>query len=153
MDTTGLYRANRAEHTACSADAAECWRIASGDAWQYALYYGLARGPLARIVPDACWAGMWRIAWPDGQLSDMTNLDRAKDAAAAIAERGPPRRDQRRLHWKRDRWKTGSEGLPVASIEKAGLRVRERPPAVSWRAHLTPGHRGSQKDTGVPEDA
>jgi len=43
---------------------------------------------------------MWRIQWPDGGTSDMTNLTRAKDAAAAICERGPPRRARRLLQWK-----------------------------------------------------
>ena len=36
-------------------------------------------------------------------LSDMTNLARAKDAAAEICDRGPPRRDRRRFHWKIER--------------------------------------------------
>jgi hypothetical protein len=64
------------------------------------LYYGKARTPLARIVPDARYAGMWRIAWPAGGVSDMVNLARAKDASMAIAERGPPARDRLMLHWK-----------------------------------------------------
>jgi hypothetical protein len=66
----------------------------------FALYYGHARTPLALVVPDTHWSGMWRIAWPDGRLSDMVNLARAKDAAAAIAERGPPARDRLLVHWK-----------------------------------------------------
>jgi hypothetical protein len=33
-----------------------------------------------RIVPDAKWPGMYRIRLPDGSLSDMLNLTRAKDA-------------------------------------------------------------------------
>ena len=64
----------------------------------YSLHYGNAQRPLARILPDS-WPGMWRIVWPDGRLTDMTNLTRAKDAAAAIAERGPPLRNGRRLRW------------------------------------------------------
>ena len=32
------------------------------------------------IVPDAKWPGMYRIRRPDGSLSDMVNLTRAKDA-------------------------------------------------------------------------
>ena len=66
----------------------------------YSLHYGNAERPLAKIVPDSCWPDMWRIAWPDGQLSDMVNLSRAKDAAAVLAERGPPAKDQRRLSWR-----------------------------------------------------
>jgi hypothetical protein len=32
------------------------------------------------IVPDATWPGMYRIRRPDGTLSDMANLTRARDA-------------------------------------------------------------------------
>jgi hypothetical protein len=34
------------------------------------------------IVPDAKWPGMYRVWHPDGTLSDMVNLTRAKDALA-----------------------------------------------------------------------
>jgi hypothetical protein len=37
------------------------------------------------IVPDQTYAGMWRVAHPDGRLSDMVNRTRAKDAAVTIA--------------------------------------------------------------------
>src|SRR5947209_4120481 len=33
-----------------------------------------------RIVPDAKWPAMFRLRLPDGSLSDMVNLPRAKDA-------------------------------------------------------------------------
>jgi hypothetical protein len=69
-----------------------------------ALFYGDARRPLFRVTPDAKYPGvMWRIRWPGGRLSEMANLARAKDAAMAICERGPPRRDARLLRWKRAR--------------------------------------------------
>jgi hypothetical protein len=32
------------------------------------------------IVPDAQWPGMYRLSLPQGSLSDMVNLTRAKDA-------------------------------------------------------------------------
>jgi hypothetical protein len=79
---------------------------------QYCLHYGSNRRPLATVVPDAQWPGMFRIAWPDGQLSDMANLSRTKDAAMAIAERGPPRRDARHLHWKIDARERPAEAPP-----------------------------------------
>jgi hypothetical protein len=66
----------------------------------WALHYGSARSPLAAVVPDARWLGMYRLAWPDGQRSDMVNISRAKDAAGAICERGPPERNRRVFHWK-----------------------------------------------------
>ena len=40
---------------------------------------------LAAIEPDREWLGMWRIRTPDGHLTDMLNLSRAKDAAASHA--------------------------------------------------------------------
>ena len=36
---------------------------------------------LATVVPDANHAGMYRVRTPDGHLSDMVNISRAKDAA------------------------------------------------------------------------
>jgi hypothetical protein len=39
-----------------------------------------------KVVPDVAHPGMWRVRWPDGRLSDMTNLTRAKDAAASFLE-------------------------------------------------------------------
>jgi hypothetical protein len=65
----------------------------------FALRYGCARAPLALVVPDRDWPGMWRIAWPDSRLSDLVNLPRAKDPAEAISERGPPARNRRLFHW------------------------------------------------------
>ena len=37
-----------------------------------------------RIVPDKCYPNMYRFKLPDGSLSDMVNLTRAKDALAAM---------------------------------------------------------------------
>jgi hypothetical protein len=37
-----------------------------------------------RIVPDATYAGMYRIRKPDGTLSDMVNLTRARDALRVL---------------------------------------------------------------------
>ena len=39
-----------------------------------------------KVVPDAARPGMWRVRWPDGRLSDMTNLTRAKDAVTCFVE-------------------------------------------------------------------
>jgi hypothetical protein len=67
----------------------------------YSLHYGNGKKPLARVISDV--SGLWRIEWPDGILSDIVNLSRAKDAAAEVMDRGPPRRDRRRFRWKQDR--------------------------------------------------
>jgi len=79
---------------------------------------------LAHVVPDDAWPGMWRIQWPDGRCSDMANLSRAKDAAAAIAEREPPPRNRRRFHWKLQWSKTPPEACPVRQPSLAGVRQR-----------------------------
>jgi hypothetical protein len=41
------------------------------------------------IVPDARWPGMYRIRRPDGTLTEMVNLTRAKDALRALEEGAP----------------------------------------------------------------
>ena len=38
-----------------------------------------------RIVPDAQWAGMYRIRRPNGTLTDMVNLTRANEALVEMA--------------------------------------------------------------------
>jgi hypothetical protein len=38
------------------------------------------------VQPDRATPGMWRVQWTDGQLSDLTNLTRAKDALARFVE-------------------------------------------------------------------
>ena len=50
------------------------------------LFYG--SNHCAAVEPDLKYAGiMWRIRFPDGRLSDMLNLSRAKDAAITCALR------------------------------------------------------------------
>ena len=39
-----------------------------------------------KLMPDAVHPGIWRVRWPDGRLSDMTNLTRAKDAVTCFIE-------------------------------------------------------------------
>ena len=41
--------------------------------------------PLAEIVPKTQWKGMWRVRLPDGSLSDIVNITRARDAARTLA--------------------------------------------------------------------
>jgi hypothetical protein len=38
------------------------------------------------IVPDERYPAMYRLRLPDGRLSDMVNLTRARDALAAISD-------------------------------------------------------------------
>jgi hypothetical protein len=41
---------------------------------------------VAMVVPDQCFPSMFRIEFPDGFISDMLNLTRAKDAALSLAD-------------------------------------------------------------------
>ena len=105
----------------------------------YRLLYGRSRRPLATLVRDTRWPDMWRIAWPDGQFSDMVNLTRAKDAAATIAERGPPGRYRRHLRWE------------IVCIEDGRIA-----PLVDLNAHLpralTPGQQIESCTPITPSD-
>ena len=111
-----LLNGEGAPHCFDSGDAQECvgWRArqpfnkpGQTGTQVYALHYGRSRAVVV-VVPDAVWSGMWRIRWPDGALSDVTNIARARDAAASIAERGPPPRNRRRFRWEIERSKTPS---------------------------------------------
>jgi hypothetical protein len=66
----------------------------------YALHSDSSINPMVEVVPDDVWPGMWRMLWPDGQLSDTTNLSRIKDAAADICQRVAPGKDRLRFRWK-----------------------------------------------------
>jgi hypothetical protein len=58
----------------------------SGFVWAgYELRLGKRGRLLASIEPDPEWPGMWRVRLPNGHLTDMVNLARAKDAAIALA--------------------------------------------------------------------
>ena len=56
-----------------------------------------------KIVPDKIWPGMFRVEYPLGNLCDMANLTRAKDAALTMAMR----------HINRMAQETEAEGAPV----------------------------------------
>jgi hypothetical protein len=48
---------------------------------------------LAMVEPDPEWPLMYRVRLPDGHLTDMLNLTRAKDAAKYLALEALNRRD------------------------------------------------------------
>ena len=59
------------------------------------LYVGRKRTGIT-VRPDAIYAGMWRIHQA-GEVSDMVNLTRAKDAARTwVDAKGS---EYRRMHW------------------------------------------------------
>lgn len=61
---------------------------------EYTLHYQRFPKVLARIIPDEIYPSMYRIHWPNGDISDMVNLTRAKDAAVLIARRRYPEHNQ-----------------------------------------------------------
>jgi hypothetical protein len=67
------------------------------------------------VQPDGEWPGMWRARAPDGPLSDMVNLARAKDAAIAweaqASGRGLNRGQEARWRYTRE---TAAEGSRAA---------------------------------------
>jgi hypothetical protein len=38
------------------------------------------------VVPDSDWPKMYRVCKPDGRLTDMVDLTRARDAARTLAQ-------------------------------------------------------------------
>jgi hypothetical protein len=97
-------------------------RARTANAVRHGLYYASAKHPIAEVVPDNRWPGMWRVRWPDGSLSDIANLTRAKDAAFVMAQKGPPARDGHRLHWQ-----TAPIGEPHTPIGEPHRRPVVRP--------------------------
>ena len=61
------------------------------------------------------YAGMWRVVLPDGSLSDMANLTRAKDAAFVIADVGAIRAS--------------------TNLNFNGKPSAKRRPIVTWKTH------------------
>ena len=56
------------------------WKFLGGE---WVLYRQGSKAPQRFVVPDDRYPGMWRVKSRDGELSDMVNLSRAKDAAAS----------------------------------------------------------------------
>ncbi len=83
------------------------------DAPHASLYCGQAKTAWVRVTPDDRWPRMFRLLWPDGQLSDMANLARIKDAAIAICSPATPGKDRRRFHWQIHPRESRAEGAPV----------------------------------------
>jgi len=40
----------------------------------------------AKLLQDKTYPSMWRVKWPDGEVSDMVNKTRAKDAIRCFEE-------------------------------------------------------------------
>ena len=52
--------------------------------WRGDVLYSGVNKRLIGIEADPTYAGMWRVRLPSGQLSDMVNRNRAKNAAEII---------------------------------------------------------------------
>jgi hypothetical protein len=80
------------------------------------------------IVPVCAYPKMWRIRWPDGQLSPMGNITRAKEAAVLFA-RARARDWTTAIRWTNK--PSASEAPPAAILEESGTRIpEEQRPAV-----------------------
>jgi hypothetical protein len=95
------------------------------------LHIGSRRTGIA-VRPDVRWPGMWRVHAPDGRVSDMVNLTRAKDAAVA---------------WARSRGVGGTEVVRWDHRETAG----EAPLAASAEFYKKPatGRSNDQRAAGA----
>ena len=105
-----------------------------------ALYYGQVQTPIVRIAPDAVHPHLWRMHWPDGQVSDLANL--VTDAALALAEREPGR-DRRRL-----RWGKKSPDSPSGARTCAGTGRPPSGPVLTWKASESSRKSGLKIGTG-----
>jgi len=56
------------------------------------------RCTVANVVPDQKWPGMWRVQFPNGHITDMFNLSRAKDVALTLAYANAASQIERELH-------------------------------------------------------
>jgi hypothetical protein len=63
---------------------------------EFRLYFGRKFTGI-RVIPDEKYPAMWRIHSATGEVSDMVNLTRAKDAAITWADTG---RSSDRFEWK-----------------------------------------------------
>ena len=86
---------------------------ASALTWRIAIYLRDRGKPLATVEPDTQYAGMWRIHMPDGWVSDMANLSRAKEAAI------------RSVLFVLNRKETATEAPPVAPMAEGVAAPRE----------------------------
>jgi len=73
----------------CVADSARCPAALTDLNALPSAAEGLWASPLATVEPDADWERMWRVRLPDGSLTDLVNLTRAKDALKLLNQRGP----------------------------------------------------------------
>jgi hypothetical protein len=74
----GLLKPENLTHSTASVD--EFPRVSKGGR-------PVSEKPAVTLVRDPDWPNMWRVRLPNGQLTDMVNLTRAKDAARPLSRR------------------------------------------------------------------
>jgi len=98
--------------------------------WRHAdkrlfLHHGNNPNPLVTIEPDSNYPGMYRLRFPEGGLSDMVNLTRAKDAAMTLAlqalNSGAQETPQPAVYVRKKRAKVGNDGGFLSEASKAFL--------------------------------
>jgi hypothetical protein len=91
----------------------------------YALHYGTRLTPFALVKPDEEWSdrGMYRIHWPNGSVSDIVNLSRAKDAARLIAQRRHPECNKPTLF----KWKVGENAEEASPMRRSAMTAAPPP--------------------------
>jgi hypothetical protein len=99
-----------------------------------------------KLMPDATRPGMWRVRWPDGRLSDMTNLTRANDAVTCFIEteerrqRGRQRPSEGGLCVKTGEMPAGGAIVPASGEHRAPeitlMKKRGPNPVMSKRIFL-----------------
>jgi hypothetical protein len=85
------------------------------------------------ITPDIKYPSMWRVRYPDGSLSDIVNLTRARDGARCLALAVLNTRETR------------VAASPIAQNAQGGEPARLRSRSLSPQSAHTPGTRSSPK--------
>jgi hypothetical protein len=85
---TAAHRSSAAACNATTARRKACGAIKSAPGIVETPRLSVTRNP--RIVVDERWSGMYRLRLPDGSLSDMVNLARARDALASLEDARQP---------------------------------------------------------------
>jgi hypothetical protein len=85
---------------------------------KYSLFHHDERLPFS-VVPDVIWPGMYRVEWPDGQLSDMGNLCRCQYAGVRAARYRFGYHNLSRLRWEKQPGQNATSGPLVRGPENS----------------------------------
>jgi hypothetical protein len=102
------------------------WRFEGG---KHVLYRQGSKTPVLSVVADQIYPGMWRILDRDGNLSDLGNITRIKDAAVAIAMADYDNQVRRRVERR--------AGSPYSDSRAAGLPSQPPGPTFESSSAIT----------------